>query len=400
MSQWMRATFLGTCSGGGPTETRNCSSLVLDIIGDGSLWLIDCAEGTLRQFVLQPSPRRNDDYRKMKASKISNIFITHMHADHIMGLVTMLRNLLGYPSEVIPTPGISRPRINIYGPAGLRLFIRTNLTLTRTRTAESYAVHELLAATDEVTPCEPDSVRHSSEGRGRDILCDDSGFWNKIAFGRSGRGEVHCYAGPIIHRDPCIGYIFCEPDPHPQDSCARRPRKIVILGDTSDTSAFTSLIASTPGTVSLLVHEATDVHIPSHIDRGLAVKRPPNVVQRACADRGHSTPADAGRTAGLWGAEQLVLNHIGARFSAPTGSNSPYQRQVRAIIQEMEHQASEEWKKTSAVVSVGSWSEPTWRAIAAYDYLTVDVQPSSYVTPLPAGPSRPPSSAFLPRKGK
>ena len=40
MSQWMTATFLGTSSGGGPTEPRNCSSLALDVVGDGSLWSI------------------------------------------------------------------------------------------------------------------------------------------------------------------------------------------------------------------------------------------------------------------------------------------------------------------------------------------------------------------------
>jgi ribonuclease Z len=38
MSQWMSATFLGTSSGGGPTESRNCSALVLDVVGNGSLW--------------------------------------------------------------------------------------------------------------------------------------------------------------------------------------------------------------------------------------------------------------------------------------------------------------------------------------------------------------------------
>ena len=38
MSQWMTATFLGTSSGGGPSESRNCSSLILDIVGDRSLW--------------------------------------------------------------------------------------------------------------------------------------------------------------------------------------------------------------------------------------------------------------------------------------------------------------------------------------------------------------------------
>ena len=37
MSQ-MTVTFLGTASGGGPSESRNCSSLVCDILADKSLW--------------------------------------------------------------------------------------------------------------------------------------------------------------------------------------------------------------------------------------------------------------------------------------------------------------------------------------------------------------------------
>ena len=38
MAQDIVVTFLGTSSGGGPTKTRNCSSLVVDMLGDGSLW--------------------------------------------------------------------------------------------------------------------------------------------------------------------------------------------------------------------------------------------------------------------------------------------------------------------------------------------------------------------------
>lgn len=38
MSHLMSVTFLGTSSGGGPSESRNCSSLVADVLGDGSLW--------------------------------------------------------------------------------------------------------------------------------------------------------------------------------------------------------------------------------------------------------------------------------------------------------------------------------------------------------------------------
>jgi hypothetical protein len=38
MAQNITVTFLGTSSGGGPTQTRNCSSLVVDMLGDGTLW--------------------------------------------------------------------------------------------------------------------------------------------------------------------------------------------------------------------------------------------------------------------------------------------------------------------------------------------------------------------------
>ena len=38
MAPDIMVTFLGTGSGGGPTKTRNCSSLVVDMLGNGSLW--------------------------------------------------------------------------------------------------------------------------------------------------------------------------------------------------------------------------------------------------------------------------------------------------------------------------------------------------------------------------
>jgi ribonuclease Z len=154
----MTATFLGTSSGGGPTETRNCSSLVLDVVGDGTLWsilfhcmqwlclvdepfhdytVIDCAEGTLRQFSLQPPKDVG-----IKASRVNKIFVTHMHrestttmcmtvpltngviaADHVMGLPTLLRSILGFPHpEDISSRGT---------PVSIHRFIyrRTNITV-------------------------------------------------------------------------------------------------------------------------------------------------------------------------------------------------------------------------------------------------------------------------------
>jgi len=362
MSQWMTATFLGTSSGGGPTESRNCSSLVLDIVGDGSLWMIDGAEGTLRQFSFQP---QKDNGRTLKVSQVNKIFVTHMHADHIMGIPTLLRNILGFPHpEDISTRG-TPPRTELYGPAGLRTFLRTTLSLTRTKTADRYAVHELLTPTDARTPCN-DEVLHGSEEPGRDVLCDADGYWRNFAEGRSTRGTVYVCAGPLIHRDPCIGFIIHEPASLPA------PRKLAILGDTSSAAKLTSLVSSTPGRLSLLVHEATDAYMPEHIDPRLAARRTPAVVASKAQERGHSTPTDAGACAGTWGAKQLVLNHIGTRFPAP----SPGSRSGRRVqtMREIERQATEAWRSTPCEVPEGAAATAEERkAVVAYDFLAVQI---------------------------
>ncbi len=95
MSYNFTVTFLGTSSGGGPNDTRSCSSLALDINESGDLWcesticygiealnhgtlnsVVDCAEGTLRQFSLQ---RERDPSKRISVNSVSKIFVTHLH---------------------------------------------------------------------------------------------------------------------------------------------------------------------------------------------------------------------------------------------------------------------------------------------------------------------------------
>ncbi|KDQ33624.1 hypothetical protein PLEOSDRAFT_1080773 [Pleurotus ostreatus PC15] len=320
----MHVTFLGTASGGGPSDTRNCSSLVADI-GKGSLWMFDCAEGTLRQFSCQP----HTNQPRVSVNKISKMFITHMHgasfADHIMGIVPILRNML-YP----PSAGESQgrpPRIEIYGPPGIRSFVRSILQMTYTKTSDRYVVHELLRPSDPITPCGENDL-HASEALGRDILCSsEDGFWRGFTSGDGPFGKVFVDAGPIIHREECIGYAIRE--------SVSPNRKIVILGDTSNPSAMLPLCAS----ASLLIHEATDTHIPRHISTSLS-KRSPEAVLEKTLGKGHSTPAMAGAFAKAIGAEKLILNHIGGRFPAPRG---PRDTQRNAVVEEIERQATEAW---------------------------------------------------------
>ena len=69
--------------------------------------------------------------------------------------------------------------------------------MTLTRTADRYVVHELLSENDELTPCAPPEVMHSSECQGRDIWAgEEDGFWRDFL----SKGRVTVDAGPILHR--------------------------------------------------------------------------------------------------------------------------------------------------------------------------------------------------------
>lgn len=98
-------TFLGT-SDPIPSASRNPSSLLLSYNGENIL--IDCGEGTQRQF------RK----AKLNPCKTTRILITHWHGDHVLGLPGLLStlSLSGYNKDMY-----------IYGPLGTKKFINEML---------------------------------------------------------------------------------------------------------------------------------------------------------------------------------------------------------------------------------------------------------------------------------
>jgi len=100
-------TFLGT-SQAIPTARRNHTSILLQYSGDNIL--IDCGEGTQRQF------------RKAKINpcKITRLLITHWHGDHILGIPGLFQTLLmnGYNKKLC-----------IYGPRGTNYYIKRIIEL-------------------------------------------------------------------------------------------------------------------------------------------------------------------------------------------------------------------------------------------------------------------------------
>ncbi len=96
----MKITFLGTASMQ-PTKERNLTSIHLNY--DSENILFDCGEGTQRQMKIAG----------IKATRLTRVIISHFHADHILGLGGLLRNL-----EV----NSYNQTLYIYGPKGLETF--------------------------------------------------------------------------------------------------------------------------------------------------------------------------------------------------------------------------------------------------------------------------------------
>jgi len=95
-------TFLGT-GGSVPTKQRNLPSFAVRT--DGGLVMFDCGEGTQKQFLIA----------KLGFNREMRILISHMHADHILGIPGLLHSM--------SFMGRSRD-LEIYGPPGIRAFVQ------------------------------------------------------------------------------------------------------------------------------------------------------------------------------------------------------------------------------------------------------------------------------------
>ena len=254
--------------------------------------------------------------------------------------------------------------LEIYGPLGTRAYVRNGLKLTYTLLEGTYVVHELRFPSDPsdgtVNSPSPSQDLHPSESpEGRNIPQVD-GKWVEIFKD----DVISVSAAPTFHSVPCVGYVVHEAPvqgkidpklyiPHLKrtgtnmkvmreiqkgqtvtladgtvlDGPPREPgRKIVILGDTYDPSLIEELAKE----ADMIVHEATNAHLPG-VDSRTKTEDTYELVEERTKSRGHSTPQMAGRFAKRIGARNLFLNHFSSRYSG--GDEESSQAIMKAIKQ-------------------------------------------------------------------
>src|SRR5712691_8597105 len=116
----LSVTFLGT-SAARPTVERNVSALAL--VREGETLLFECGEGTQRQMM-----------RYGVSFALSEIFFTHFHADHFLGVIGLIRTL-GLQGREEP--------MRLYGPKGAKKVLETALTLGVERVPFKVEIEEL-----------------------------------------------------------------------------------------------------------------------------------------------------------------------------------------------------------------------------------------------------------------
>jgi ribonuclease Z len=243
------------------------------------VWLFDCGEATQHQ--LQRTP--------LRISQISRIFITHLHGDHLFGLMGLLATcgLAGQGQE-----------INLYGPDGLEEYVRMSAELSRTALSETLKVHTveagLLHRDEEFSvTCLPLKHRVTSYGyrvteRDRPGRFDVEraqalGVPYGPLFGRLKQGEsIELADGRVVHGRDLSGATI-------------EGRSVVYCTDTTYCPNSVALSER----ADALIHEAT-----------FAQEDEPLAVQSM-----HSTATMAARVASEAQARQLLLTHFSPRYT-------------------------------------------------------------------------------------
>ena len=280
-----------------PTKARNVSAVALKLPQRAEVWLFDCGEAT--QHRLQ--------HTELRISQLSRIFITHLHGDHVYGLMGLL--------ATCGMAGHAQP-ITIYGPAGLEEYVNTSARLSRLRLGEQISVRTVapgLLFEDEefAVSCQP--LRHRVQAFGYRVTEKDrAGRFNVEraaelgippgpVYGRLKRGETVVLAdGRTIH-----GADLCAP-PEPGRAVAY----------CTDTTYCDNSVALARG-ADVLIHEATFVSEDEDLARQSM----------------HSTARDAARVAAEARVRRLVLTHVSPRY-APGNPVTPDEllRQARAVF--------------------------------------------------------------------
>jgi ribonuclease Z len=272
----LSAIFLGT-GGSVPSARRSTASVML--VRGGKRMMFDCGEGTQRQL-----------QRSLGLAQVDEIYLTHFHADHILGLPGLLKT---YDLTAREDP------LTIYGPRGLhdlfkmlgRLIGRTDYDLDLVEMEPGDAVGHDGAAVQAF------AVEHGMRANGYALIEEQRpGRFDPEAAKRRGVAEGPAFAA--LQRGEEVDGASGPVRPEEVMGETRPGRTVALTGDTAPCHSTVQAAAD----AELLIHDASFSE---------------QEVQRA-ADTGHSTVGQAASVAREAHVKMLALVHISSRYHVGT----------------------------------------------------------------------------------
>lgn len=270
----IRVTFLGTAASR-PTVGRNVSALILN--REGELLLFDCGEGTQRQMM-----------RFGTGFAVHDIFFSHMHADHFLGVIGLLRTMGLQGRE---------ERMRLWAPEGGAAILREAVNLGVDRVPFDILIEEL-APDDRIARAGYEIVAYRAQhgtralgyalveaerlGRFHPDRARELGVPEGPLFGKLHRGEAVEVGGRLITPEDVVG------PPRPG-------RRIVYTGDSRPCRQTVEAASG----ADVLIHDATFGSDEADRARQTA----------------HSTAREAADVARKAGVGRLLLTHISSRYA-------------------------------------------------------------------------------------
>ncbi len=256
--------------------------------------MFDCGEGTQRQMM-----------RYGVGFALNDIFFTHFHSDHVLGVTGLVRTL-GLQGRTDP--------MHFYGPRGAKDLLTQAVSFGVERTPFEIHIEEvkpgdcLDRGEYEIRVFPTEHTRHSigfvvaehqrlgrfNPEKARELGIPEGSLWGQLHAGK----PVTLDDGTEIMPERLVG----EPRPG---------RKVVLTGDTKPCKS----VVEASEEADLLIHEAT--FGDDEADRA--------------DETNHSTAAGAGKVALAAHVRRLVLSHVSARYSRDF---EPLLEQARAVFPE------------------------------------------------------------------
>ncbi|HTT14981.1 MAG TPA: ribonuclease Z [Thermoplasmata archaeon] len=269
----MRLTFLGT-AGSWPTKERSASAIALDL--ERELVLLDCGEGTQRQFFQSSA----------SFMRVRRIFLTHFHGDHFLGLPGLVQSMsLNHRTDPL----------DIYGPPDAEEMVGRALRMGYFTLRFPVSVHALspgasveldgyTVRTSAAVHPVPSIAYRLEEGPKRGRFDGE----RARALGIRGADFARLEAGEPVR----VGSTVV----HPADVMGppRPGRSVVYSGDTAPSEDVRKLADR----ATVLIHEATAAQ----------------EIEAEANQWGHSSARQAAETANAARVETLFLTHFSARY--------------------------------------------------------------------------------------